>query len=310
MGRKIRLRRKKAGETLEQWTARIERRNKRHDWKLIRDDEDEGGWNFRLSIKGISQRNKRLRRKGVRAGLKFDEDTDITDADLHGEIRQWRIKQRKVRSERRSKLRIVRKTEVSDQRTLRITRRSSRREKRKILRIERRGQTIVQWRIRNQRRLRRRQWKLQRENESVNHWKLRLEKKRTKQRKKRLRFRQKAGILNLFGNEDDITDESSSSGDSDNSESDLETDLDVDICSNSNDESDGLDITDTSLPQEIREWRIKQRKLRSERRIKLRAIWKTETKEQRKIKIGWRTRRRTMRTKLRLSRKTETLVQW
>merc|ERR1712202_104402 len=110
-----------------------------------------------------------------------------------------------------------------------------------------------------------------------------------KQRKKRLRFRQKAGILNLFGNEDDITDESSSSGDSDNSESDLETDLDVDICSNSNDESDGLDITDTSLPQEIREWRIKQ---------------------QRKIRIGWRARRRKMRTKLRLSRKTETIVQW
>merc|ERR1712096_458679 len=138
MGRKIRLRRKKAGETLEQWTARIERRNKRHDWKLIRDDEDEGGWNFRLSIKGISQRNKRLRRKGVRAGLKFDEDTEITD-------------------------------------------------------------------------------------------------------------------------------EESSSGDSDQSESELETDLDVDICSDSADESEGLYITDADLHDEIRQWRIKQRKLRSER---------------------------------------------
>merc|ERR1712096_156220 len=71
------------------------------------------------------------------------------------------------------------------------------------------------------------------------------------------------------------------------------TDLDVDICSESNDESSGLDISDTTLHKQIIDWRTKQRKLRSERRIKLRIVRQSETADKRKVRIAWRVRRRT-----------------
>merc|ERR1712096_278226 len=106
-----------------------------------------------------------------------------------------------------------------------------------------------------------------------------------------------------------LNDDESSSDSYDDSESELETDLDVDICSESNDESSGLDISDTTLHKQIIDWRTKRRKLRSERRIKLRIVRQSETAEVRRVRIDWRVRRRTKRRKLRLSRKGWTFLQ-
>merc|ERR1712096_265182 len=165
---------------------------------------------------------------------------DISDTTLHKQIIDWRTKQRKLRSERRIKLRIVRQNETADQRKVRITWRIRRRTKRRKLRLSRKGWSFLQWQKRNTRRIRRRKG---------------------------------------LAKDDEITDYSSSSGDSDYSGSDLETDFDVDICSNSNDESSGLDVTDPSLKKEIKDWRILKRKTRSERRIKLRIVRISESAE-------------------------------
>merc|ERR1712096_376061 len=148
----------------------------------------------------------------------------------------------------------------------------------------------------------RRGFRLRRKNESEQHWRLRLERRRNQRIKKGLKLDLKVGsilkvgvsgvkvgpILNVglsevkFGgmvtkqgvveeviDTEEEDDESSESSGDDSQESELETDLDVDICSNSNDESDGLDVTDPNLPQQMREWRLQQKKIRSERRALL-----------------------------------------
>merc|ERR1712096_244487 len=102
----------------------------------------------------------------------------------------------------------------------------------------------------------------------------------------------------------------SSSEDSNYSESELETDLDVDICSDSADESSGLDVSDENLHQEIREGGTKQRKIRSERRLKLKIVRQSETESQRNIRIVRRNRRRLKRRQLRIARKGQSISKW
>merc|ERR1712157_563833 len=161
-----------------------------------------------------------------------------------------RIQKRKTRSERRVKLKVVRTNEAADVRTIRIDKRTLRRTKRRALRLSRKGMTIVQMRKIRNKILRRRKWRLRRRNETETHWKLIIKQRRNKRIKRRTRLRKFREGLN-----DDDSDTDSCC----ETESELETDLDVDICSNSNDESSGLDITDPSLHKEIIDWRTKQR---------------------------------------------------
>merc|ERR1712096_5017 len=213
---------------------------------------------------------------------------DVTDPSLKKEIKDWRILKRKTRSERRIKLRIARISESAEVRRVRIEKRTLRRSKRRTLRLSRVGWTLIQWRKIKNRILRRRKWRIRRKNETERHWTLRVKRWRTRRINRRMGLRKEREGLN---------DDESSSDSNDDSESELETDLDVDIRSDSNDESSGLDISDTTLHKQIIDWRTKQRKLRSERRIKLRIVRQNETADQRKVRITWRIRRRTKRRK-------------
>merc|ERR1712096_236443 len=190
----------------------------------------------------------------------------------------------------------------------------------------------------------RRGFRLRRKNESEQHWRLRLERRRNQRIKKGLKLDVKVGkilkvgvsevkvgpILNVgvsgvkFGGvvtkqgvveevidtEEEDDDESSESSGDDSQESELETDLDVDICSNSNDESDGLDVTDPNLPQQMREWRLQQKKIRSERRALLKIARSGESAEERRLRIERRNLRRRKRLALRVKRKGESLRMW
>merc|ERR1712096_468729 len=205
---------------------------RRRKWRIRRKNETERHWTLRVKRWRTRRINRRMRLRKEREGLNDDESSsdsndessglDISDTTLHKQIIDWRTKQRKLGSERRIKLRIVRQSETADQRKVRIAWRVRRRTKRRKLRLSRKGWSFLQWKKRNSIRIRRRKWKLRRNNETVRRWKSRLRKDRRNRRNQRLIIRRRKGLAK----DDEITDYSSSSGDSDYS---------------------GLDVTDPSL---------------------------------------------------------------
>merc|ERR1712096_375010 len=207
---------------------------------------------------------------------------------------------------------VTRKNETVVERSNRIQVRTRRRVKRKKMRVLRKSETTQEFRTRikkiETKTEKKRKWYLQRSNETTTQWETRISKRKTLRRRRRVKrltsdvsfsketaqqtFTQTSTTetdINLGGSTTTVIKstifEDLSSGSSDSDESDLEVDTDDDICSNSDDESEGMDITDPSITEEKREWRKTVRKTRSERRRQLVVTRKNETVVERSNRI-------------------------